>query len=152
MSAINENTDRLVTAPTGVAAIAQALVAPLARVLERRRTAQTFAGMNDRMLTDIGVDRGDIDVAVAVAHPGSVFDGYVAGIRAAVAATAKDWAMEAALHDVPPHLRRDIGVENENGSVVAELISAYRLRVEGRVADPLVENVRIANDISRRAA
>lgn len=152
MSAINENTDRPATAPVGLAAIAQALVAPLTRMIERRRTAQTFAAMSDRLLMDIGLDRSDVDAAVSVAHPGSVFEGYVDGIRDTIAATAKAWATDAALHDVPPHLRRDIGVENENDTIVAELMSAYRLRVEGRVADPLIENIRISNDISRRVA
>ena len=49
---------------TGLAALARQLLEPLARRSERRRAIGRLAELDDRLLADIGLRRGDIALAV----------------------------------------------------------------------------------------
>jgi uncharacterized protein YjiS (DUF1127 family) len=49
---------------SGLAAVVRWLFEPLARRLERNRAVYQLAGLDDRLLADIGLRRGDIALAV----------------------------------------------------------------------------------------
>ena len=137
---------------TGVAGVAKAVFAPLGRMVERRRLAVKFDSMNDRLLDDIGLNRYDVEASVLTSVPRQTFGQYISSVADAVRDTMDSREADAALARLSPHLRRDIGLEGESNTLVAKLISGYFQRIAGGLADPIIDNVRIANDIERRAA
>jgi uncharacterized protein YjiS (DUF1127 family) len=75
----------------GLTAVLQRVWAALARQSERKRAVRQLAGLDDRLLADIGLRRGDIELAV---------DGLLAGPRVKRRAAA----VEGLLEDRRPRL------------------------------------------------
>jgi uncharacterized protein YjiS (DUF1127 family) len=69
---------------SGLAAVVRRLFEPLARRLERDRAVRQLAGLDDRLLADIGLRRGDIALAV---------DGLLADPRVTLRAPAPSGAL-----------------------------------------------------------
>lgn len=128
----------------------KAVFAPFARVLERQRLRAAFHGMDSRMLQDIGLAPGDVENSVGVCVPRRGLAGYFADIAAVFQVSARANAEHSALSGLNPHLRRDIGLAED--TPVARRMADHLQRVAGGLADPLVDNQRLANDFERRAA
>ena len=98
------------------------LFAAVADYLARRKTQRELARLDDRMLADIGLSRGDIEIAAVRAaetrsvngvgsvapHAGTPF---LAQLVRAFAAARVRARMIRELKSMPDHLLRDIGVE-----------------------------------------
>jgi|GEM_PF-1816167 len=145
-------TARNIHVATGVSGVAKAVFAPLGRMVERRRLSARFSSMSNRLMDDIGLSRYDVEASVMKSVPGQSFAAYVGSVVDAFRATMDSHNADVALAGLSPHLRRDIGMETGSNTVVEKLISGYFQRIAGGLADPIIDNVRIANDIERRAA
>lgn len=126
----------------------KALFAPLTRMSERRHLRAAFAGMDDRLLQDIGLTRGDIEASVNRCLPRRSLVSYLAAAAGAFGSVLRGNAEQAAVMELTPHLRRDIGAED----TAAFPVKRTSGRIFGGLADPLHGNTNIINDTHRRAA
>lgn len=129
----------------------KALLSPLTRILERQRLRAAFAGMDERILQDIGLSRSDIEASVDRCVPPRSFGSYFAAVAEAFAPALRGGADKGAGAGLSAHLRRDIGAWDAE-SAAARRPLGWLERVAGGLADPLHSDIRIANDTDRRAA
>ena len=113
--------------PSLAAALAQTLAAPLMRWYRRNEAFRQLSQLDDRMLADIGVNRGDIPALV------ENWDGEVpaeasaeedAGLLHGLRQWSRSRATAKALHALDNHMLEDIGLVRGDIDWVAEELAA----------------------------
>ena len=113
--------------PSLAAALAQTLAAPLVRWYRRNEAFRQLSQLDDRMLADIGVNRGDIPALV------DNWDGDVpaenaaeedAGLLHGLRQWNRSRATAKALHALDNHMLEDIGLVRGDIDWVAEELAA----------------------------
>jgi len=113
--------------PSLTAALAQTLAAPLVRWYRRNEAYRQLSQLDDRMLADIGVNRGDIPALVQSWNgdvPGETAAEEDAGLLNGFRQWNRSRATAKALHALDNHMLEDIGLVRGDIDWVAEELAA----------------------------
>ena len=99
-----------------------------------RITRQSLAGLDARLLRDIGLERADIDGSLAETNPGIIARGF-AGIAKAIANWNTARHTQSALHRLTDAQLNDIGLTRNDIDVLARDIRDGRLPTPATVVE-----------------
>lgn len=113
--------------PSLAAALAQILAAPLVRWYRRNEAYRQLSQLDDRMLSDIGVSRGDIPALVQNWDGGTPTEESAedeAGLLRGFRLWSRSRATAKALHALDNHMLDDIGLVRGDIDWIAEELAA----------------------------
>ena len=108
-------------------ALGKLIAAPVVALFEQRQAYGALMAMDDRMLEDIGLNRGDVERAVYGDENGTLIGKLIAAVKHGHERRAAVRALEA----LPDHLLADIGYERH---MIASQLAGETAREDARIA------------------